>query len=54
MLIKDYYIVKRPFISLIETIWTIYINIMIRVLKMFINCLRINSIVFKKISTKRE
>ncbi len=54
MLIKDYYIIKRLFILLIETVWTVRTNIIIQTLKMFINCFRINFIISRKVLTKGE
>ena len=54
MLIRDCYIIKRLFISLIGTVWTVCINAMTRTLRIFINCLRISFIVFKRVLTKGE
>jgi len=54
MLTKDHYAIKKPFISLIETIWTVRTNTITQTLKIPTNCLRINSVVFKKIPTKKE
>ena len=54
MLTKDRYVVKKLFISLIKTIWTVRMNAMARTLKMSIGCLRINFVVPRKIPMKRE
>ena len=54
MLTGDRCAVKRLFTSLIGTVWTVCTNIMARALKMPINCLRINSVVPKRVPTKGE
>ncbi len=54
MLTKDRYIVKRLFISLIKTIWTVYINAMTRALKIPTSYLQVSSIVLRKVPTKGE
>jgi len=53
-LTRDRYTIKKPFISLIETAWTIYTNAMAQALKIPISYLRVNSVVPKKVPTKRK